>query len=104
MILSLPERLIASASTSDHQPMPMDATRSGSAAMACADRFDRLLRDALVRRPVAAGDADAADAFAVGDDRATAFHRGPSFRAGGERQPKRVNDIELLALRAARGG
>src|SRR5208282_2267929 len=104
MILSLPERLIASASTSDHQPMPMEATRNGSTAMAGADRFDRLLRDALVRGPVAAGNADAADAFAIGDDGTTAFHRGPPFRAGGERQPQRMNDIELLPLRAARGG
>jgi hypothetical protein len=40
----LPERLIASASTSDHQPMPRDATRSGSIAMAGADRLDVVFR------------------------------------------------------------
>src|SRR5262249_45682301 len=64
--------------------MPRDATRSGSTAMAGADRLDRLLRDTRIRGPVAVG--DAADAFAIGDDRTTAFHRRPPFRAGGERR------------------
>src|SRR5262245_25386630 len=57
--------------------MPRDATRSGSTAMAGADRLDRLLRDTRIRGPVAVGRADAADAFAIGADRTTAFHRSP---------------------------
>src|SRR4029453_15442927 len=66
--------------------MPRDATRSGSIAMAGADRLDRLLRDARIRGPVAVGDADAADVFAIGEDPTTPFHRTPPFRAGGERR------------------
>src|SRR4029453_2497880 len=51
MILSLPEGLIAPASTPDHQPMPRDATRSGSTAMAGADRLDVVFRRERMMRP-----------------------------------------------------
>src|SRR5476649_853398 len=47
-ILSLPERCIASASTSDHQPMPTQATRNGLLTGACADGLDRFPRHTRV--------------------------------------------------------
>src|SRR6266478_7720960 len=95
------ERKAASASTSDHQPMPTTATRSLRASagppfdsvmtlLACcasvgvlrrpcgADRLDGFARDAGVRLPIAAADPDAADAFALDDHREAAFHGGPS--------------------------
>src|SRR6266478_430741 len=117
------ERKAASASTSDHQPMPTTATRSLRASagpgfdsfmalLACcasmgalcgpcgADRLDGLARAAGVCLPVAAADPDAADAFALDDHREAAFHGGPSLGARGERQPDRMGDIERLRLRA----
>src|SRR6185503_15126320 len=100
-MVSLPERLIASPSTSDHHPMPMHATFiSGLSREGCRG----FLRHALVEFPVTAGDADAADAFAAGHDRRAAFHRGPALRAGGERQAERVGDVERLADRAFGSG
>ena len=59
---------MASASTSDHHPMPMQATRSGRShadiiSSSRRSRFHRRARDALVGLPVAAADADAADAL-----------------------------------------
>ena len=47
-MVSFPDRMTASASTSDHQPMPMQATRSGSVTAARADGFDRFARGARV--------------------------------------------------------
>src|SRR6202163_1298892 len=124
IIFSLPERLIASASTSDHHPMPMQATRNGAPDIfpplrpfqpfllclfcgislfpARADRFDRRLRDLFVCRPIVAADPDTADAFSVEDDRIAPFHGGPAFGAGRERQTQRMRDIERLPLRTAR--
>ena len=95
----MPERWIASASTSDHQPMPMQATRHFATAA-----IDRFLRDALVELPVAAGNADAADAFAARHDRAAAFHRGPALGVRGEREAERVQHVERLADRAGGAG
>src|SRR6185369_13041061 len=86
-MVSLPERLIASPSTSDHHPMPMHATFiSGLSREGCRG----FLRHALVEFPVTAGDADAADAFAAGHDRRAAFHRGPALRGDGERLADRA--------------
>src|SRR5215472_7894873 len=118
---SFSDRVIASARTSDHQPMPTHPTRTGSNAIfsrpkairrllvvdapTCADRFDRLTRDALVELESAAADSDTADAFAIDDDRAASFHRGPSIRPRREREADDVIRIERLPLRAlgARG-
>src|SRR5205814_816676 len=69
-----------------------------------ADRLDRVARELFVELPVAAGDADAAEAFAVHEDRNAAFHGGPAFRAGGEREAERVRDVERLSLRTLRAG
>src|SRR5215471_10008858 len=55
-----------------------------------ADRLDRLAGEALIGLPVAARNADAADAFAIDDDRKAALHGGPALRAGRERKPDRV--------------
>src|SRR5262245_61660319 len=101
-MVSLPERLTASASTSDHHPMPMHATRTGSPAIsfglsscfrtlhkgelssqllpARADRLHRCARNLLIRRPVAARHPDAADALAADEHWRAAFHRGPALR------------------------
>src|SRR5262249_59225983 len=68
-----------------------------------AYRFPRRLCDGNVGRPIAAADTDAADAFAVDDDRATAFHRGPAFGARRQRKSYRMRNIEGLRLRAVRG-
>src|SRR5438309_4766270 len=103
---------MASARTSDHQPIPMQATRSGSNAIgllrACArgsaDGFDRFARDALVGRPVGAAHADPADAFAFHENRATAFHRGPAPGARREREPERMRYVEGLSLGTVGGG
>src|SRR5712692_1755850 len=65
--------------------------------------FNRLASDALVGRPVAAADADAADALAFDDDRAAALHGRPALRTRREREAERVGDVERLALRAVRG-
>src|SRR6184192_4728815 len=97
---SLPLRTIASASASDHQPMPTQATRRGSLTAARADRLDRLARDARVELEAAARHADAADAFAAEEDRGAAFHRGPALGARGHGEAERVRDVERLALRA----
>src|SRR6266487_4718453 len=70
----------------------------------CSDGFYGLARDALVGRPVAAAHADAADALALHEDRAAAFHRGPALGARGEREPERVDDVERLPLSAVRRG
>src|SRR5712691_4763458 len=112
MIFSFFERWMASARTSDHQPIPIQATRTGSNAIrllrACArgsaDGFDRFARDALVGRPVGAAHADPADAFAFHENRATAFHRGPAPGSRREREPEGMGHIERLPLRAVRGG
>src|SRR6266849_8060940 len=117
------ERKTASASTSDHQPMPITATRSLRVSagpgfdcvmtlLACcasmlalrgprrADRLDGFARDAGVSLPIAAADPDAADAFSLDEHREAARHGGPPLRARSERQPDRVGDIERLRLRA----
>src|SRR3954470_1031233 len=95
---SLPERLIASASTSDHHPIPMQATFISSLlGTRPGKRSGGFLRDALVELPIAAGDPDAADAFAPGQDRGAAFHRGPALGPGGEGKAERVGDVERLA-------
>src|SRR5262249_47717727 len=59
-----------------------------------ADRLDRRARNLFIRRPVAAGHADATDAFTIHDHRCAAFHRGPALRAGREREPERMRHIE----------
>src|SRR5215472_661101 len=117
---SFSDRVIASARTSDHQPMPTHPTRTGSNAIfsrpkairrllvvdapTCADRFDRLARDALVELESAAADSDTADAFAIDDDRAASFHRGPSIRPRREREADDVIRIESLRLGASGAG
>src|SRR5436190_1268163 len=99
---SFPDRTIASASTSDHHPMPMQATVTGSSAMSgCADRRGCRLRHTLVELEAATAHADAADAFAVDDDRAATLHRGPALLTGREREPDGVRHVERLALCAA---
>ena len=61
-----------------------------------------LLGCALVELPVAAGDADAADALAAGQDRAPPSIAVQRSGSGGEREAERVRDIERLADRAFR--
>ena len=99
---------MASASTSDHQPMPMQATRSGSFAMSATSLVSIFQVAPIastascamlqVGRPVAAADADAADAFAVDQDRARrlpsrssapARRRAPARARGRRRGPGR---------------
>jgi hypothetical protein len=63
-----------------------------------------ILRDAFIGLPVTAGNPNAADALALDDDRTTAFHRRPAFRASRERETKRVRRVERLRLRAVRRG
>src|SRR5437867_7512198 len=102
---------MASARTSDHQPIPIQAARSGSnaigllraAARVGADGFHRFAGDALVGRPVGAAHAAPADAFAFHENRAAAFHSGPAPGARGEGEPEGMGDIERLPLRAVRG-
>src|SRR5713226_2923578 len=102
---------MASARTSDHHPIPMQATRRGPALTTFAlpqaeiavcglvsdeatrllfpahpDRLDSRLGDAQIRLPVAAADPDAANTLAVDQHRHTALHGGPSLRSGGERK------------------
>jgi hypothetical protein len=68
-------------------------------APARPDRLDGGARDALVGLPVAARDPDAADAFAIHDDREAALHGGPALHPGREREAERVGDVERLRLR-----
>src|SRR6266567_1294642 len=101
---SFPDRTIASASTSDHHPMPMQATVTGSngiSFLASADRRGCRLRHTLVELEAATAHADAADAFAVDDDRAATLHRGPALLTGREREPDGVRHVERLPLCAA---
>src|SRR5260221_1625938 len=96
--------------------MPMLATRSGSAMPVIskshfqvsfpsrADRLDRGLGDLQVGLPIAATDADAADTFAVRQDRHAALHGGPALGTGGECESERVGHIEILADRSFRPG
>src|ERR1700752_4046846 len=68
-----------------------------------ADSLHRLARELVVEIPGRAGDTDAADAFAVDDDRVAAFHRRPASGPGGEREAERVHRVERLSRRALRG-
>src|SRR5690349_1746927 len=68
-----------------------------------ANRLDRRASSLVVEFPDATGDADAADALAVEDDRVAAFHRGPALGARGEREPDRMRNVQRLPLRAFRG-
>ena len=89
--------------------MPRQATRSGLPAAphflsgvfqvapidstaACA------MRSSVSQSPPL--DADAADALAVDEDRAAAFHRGPAVRPRREREAERVRHVEGLPVRA----
>src|SRR5882757_1240054 len=121
---------MASARTSDHHPIPIQATRSGSALITlpsprtsptsrlCTPRVDRLvsvpamsfpiradrldgqLGDPQIGLPVTAAHADAADAFTVDQHRHAAFHGRPPFRSGGKRKSDRMADVEVLTGRA----
>ena len=66
----------------------------------CADRGDGGAGDVLVLLPVAAADANPADAFAFDEYGVSAFHRCPPVRAGGQAQPDRVQGIQILPLGA----
>src|SRR6185436_5630056 len=101
---------MASARTSDHHPIPIQATRSGSALITLpfpamsfpmrADRLDGQLGDPQIGLPITAAHADTADTFAVNQHRHAAFHRRPPFRSGGERKSDRMADVEVLTGRA----
>src|SRR5688572_30053338 len=69
-----------------------------------ADGFDRLAREALVRFPVGARDADPADALAFDDDRIAAFHRGPAVGTRSQRESQRARRVQYLAGGALHGG
>src|SRR5687768_2018561 len=92
--------MIASARTSDHHPIPRQATFIARLSYG----FGGFPGDALVELPVAAGHADAADAFFAGHDRPAAFHRGPALRAGGEGEADGMCGVERLSDRALRSG
>src|SRR5262245_55531125 len=113
---------MASARTSDHHPIPMQATRSGSALITLpspktlvspkaelvgrlrslmsfpvrADRLDRFLRKPQIGLPITAAHADAADTLAINQHRHAPFHRSPPFRPGGERKSDRMAHVEVL--------
>src|SRR3954469_907428 len=103
MISMLPERLIASARTSDHHPMPIQATRSGSKPIivdlfpACPNCRHRSLRNAQIGLPIAPAHADCADALAIQQNRHASLHCGPAVRPCSERQPDRMHHVEMLA-------
>ena len=54
--------------------------------------------------PVAAGDADAADAIAIDEYGIAAGHGGPAFGPGGKAEAEGVQGIQILALGAFGGG
>src|ERR1700754_2620881 len=98
---------MASARTSDHHPIPMQATRRGPALTtfvlprallfpAQPDRLDGRFCNAQISLPVAAADADTADAFAVSRHGHTALHGGPSFRSGSKCKTDRMAHVEVL--------
>src|SRR6185369_8374654 len=106
---------MASARTSDHHPIPIQATRSGSTLITLpspktmsfplrADRLHGQLGDPQIGLPIAAAHADAADAFAADQHGHAALHRRPAFRSGGEREANRMADVEVLAGSALRRG
>src|SRR4051794_40342038 len=109
MISMLPERLIASARTSDHHPMPTQATRSGSKPIivnlfpACPDCRHRSLRNAQIGLPIAPAHADCADTLAMQQNRDASLHCGPAIRPGGERQSDRMHHVQILACCALCG-
>src|SRR5258705_4849731 len=112
---------MASARTSDHHPIPMQATRRGLALTtspsrglrsqfcglvsdeatrllfpAHPDRLDSRLGDAQIGLPVAAAHPDTANTLAVNQHRHTTLHGCPSLRSGGERKTERVAHVEVL--------
>ena len=62
-----------------------------------ANRLHRLARKLVVELPGRAGDADAAHAFALHDNRVAAFHRRPALGARREREPESVQRVERLS-------
>src|SRR3954471_1468426 len=62
------------------------------------DRLGCLARNALIECPVAAGDADGADALVACHDRTAAFHCGPALSSRGKRKAECVCYIECLSL------
>src|SRR5262245_43668020 len=112
---------MASARTSDHHPIPIQATRSGSALTilslpqpetclrlvathvllfpAHPDRLDRGLGDTQLSLPVATAHADAANTLAVNQHGHPTLHRGPTLRPCGKRKTDRMAHIEILAGR-----
>src|SRR5713226_3031359 len=119
---------MASARTSDHHPIPMQATRRGPALTTFAlpqadrscglvpdeatrllfpahpDRLDSRLGDAQISFPVAAAHADTANTLAVNQHGHATFHGRPSLRSGGERKTDRVAHVEVLTGRSLRRG
>src|ERR1700680_5067654 len=116
---------MASARTSDHHPIPTQATRRGLALTnfplpqaevavvvpsrtkpllfpAHPDRLDSRLGDAQISLPVTAADPDAANAMAVDQHGHTALHGCPPLRSGGERKTDRVAHVEVLTRRSLR--
>src|SRR5688500_6171156 len=91
---------MASANTSDHQPMPMQPTFIAQLSYG----FGSFAGYPLVELPVTAGHADAADAFFARHDRPAAFHRGPALRAGGEGETERMRGVESLSHGTLRSG
>src|SRR5262249_58879401 len=99
---------MASARTSDHHPIPIQATRSGSALTILSlprteiawcvslwtmplfpthsDRLDRRLGDTQICLPVAAAHADTANALSVNQHGHATLHGGPSLGPCSERK------------------
>src|SRR5215468_5723629 len=110
---------MASARTSDHHPIPIQATRSGSALTTLSlpqpetclrlvvshlllfpahpDRFDRRLGDTQIGLPVAAAYPDAANTLAVNQHGHPALHRGPTLGTCSKRKADRMAHVEILA-------